>query len=145
MAAEANLTHGMPLKNKELKEAFRAYVSTRQHRKGQRFRSYREIASDLGGVKAHTTVRNWMKKMFPSVFRAMGGWEEEDEDTDPDLSTTKQCTAFGLAMDALDQLRAAACGVGDPEERGDVIATTTEVLEEIKQGGPSRVRPPSDF
>lgn len=35
-AAQANLTHGLPLKPREVREVFRAYVRSKQHRKGTR-------------------------------------------------------------------------------------------------------------
>lgn len=71
-AASANLTHGLPLKPKEHRAVFRAFVEAGKHRKGGRYHSYREMASDLGGIRAHTTLRNWMKKDFPKIAKAMG-------------------------------------------------------------------------
>lgn len=71
MAAEANTRHGKPLTGKEHREVFRVYIRTKQHMKGRRRKSYREMQIDL--QKGHTTLRNWMQQDFPSLFRAMGG------------------------------------------------------------------------
>ncbi len=73
LAAEANLTHGLQLRPSELKEAFKRYVKAGKHRKRSGFKSYREIAAELGGLKAHTTISNWMYREFPGIAAAMGG------------------------------------------------------------------------
>ncbi|MFG1313347.1 ParB/RepB/Spo0J family partition protein [Xanthobacter autotrophicus] len=78
-AARANLTHGLPLKPREIRSVFRAYVGSSHHRDGVRFKSYRDIAADLAHHVQHTTVRNWMRQDFPAVFAAMGGGEPAEE------------------------------------------------------------------
>ena len=67
-AASANLEHGMPLKAAELREVFRQYIATGQHRKGRRFKSFADIAKDIPG-KTRYTYRNWMREDFPETFR----------------------------------------------------------------------------
>src|SRR5215213_3637499 len=50
-AAKANLTHGLPLKKKELRPVFQAYVRSGQHRgRGKRVKSARDISKDLSGA-----------------------------------------------------------------------------------------------
>ena len=34
--------------------------------------SYRELAEALGGIAGHTTIRSWMAKDFPRIYKAMG-------------------------------------------------------------------------
>ncbi|MFL1387825.1 ParB N-terminal domain-containing protein [Pseudomonas tritici] len=71
MAATANLTHGLPLKTRELRQVFRVYIRTGRHKKGRgRLKSYREIAQDLG--RPHTTIRLWMEKDFKKLFNEYG-------------------------------------------------------------------------
>lgn len=71
MAAAANLTHGLPLKTRELREVFRVYIRTGRHKKGRgRLKSYREIAQDL--ARPHTTIRLWMEKDFKKLFNEYG-------------------------------------------------------------------------
>lgn len=68
-AARANLEHGQPLKKAELREVFRHYIATKQHRPGRgRAKSLRDIARDIPGL-THGTVRNWMRADFPDLYR----------------------------------------------------------------------------
>ncbi len=77
LAASANLNHGLPLKSREYRKAFKAYIRAGQNRlPGGRLKSYRDIATDLGGHKSHGTIRNWMRRDFPRTFERMGGNEE---------------------------------------------------------------------
>jgi hypothetical protein len=64
------------------------------------FKSYREIRDELGSVKTHTTIRNWMQRMFPAVFRAMGGDQEGNSSADIP------------APPAQDFRRVLGCGIG---------------------------------
>jgi hypothetical protein len=67
-AAKANTIHGLPLKTKELREVFRAFIDTRQHEHGsEKLMPYREIAKRIG--KGFSTIRNWMRADYPMLFR----------------------------------------------------------------------------
>jgi hypothetical protein len=68
-AAKANTEHGLPLKAKEVREVFRAFIDTRQHVLGsgdKRLMPYREIAKRIG--KPFSTTRNWMEADYPHLF-----------------------------------------------------------------------------
>ena len=81
-AFEANRRHGLPLKTKDLRVGFQAYVRAHRHRdKRGRLKSYREMAKDMG--VGHTTLRGWLKADFPSVFRAMRGHQEGNGTSGP--------------------------------------------------------------
>jgi len=68
-AASANLKHGLPLKPRELRKVFRAYISAKQHRRrGRGLKSYRAMAADLGNVVSYNTVRNWIRSDYPAIF-----------------------------------------------------------------------------
>ncbi|MDH4463120.1 MAG: ParB/RepB/Spo0J family partition protein [Acidovorax sp.] len=68
-AASANLEHGLPLKKAELREVFRHYIATGQHRiKRGRVKSLRDIAKELPGV-GYVTVRSWLMKDHPELYR----------------------------------------------------------------------------
>ncbi|MBI5926476.1 MAG: hypothetical protein HY836_12875 [Aquabacterium sp.] len=73
VAAEANMGHGVQLKPAERRKVFGAYVKARKYWhvvKGTRKRqSYREMGAALG--MNHNTLRNWMEKDFPNIFKAM--------------------------------------------------------------------------
>jgi hypothetical protein len=72
LAAAANLSHGLPLKPREVRTAFRAFIKARQHiRQTGRLLSYRDIAEAMGGLVVHTTLRNWMKADFPRIAQKM--------------------------------------------------------------------------
>jgi hypothetical protein len=121
LAAQANLEHGLPLKPKQYREVFRAYVKARRHRnENGSFKSYREIATELGGARGHTTIRNWMEQDFPGLFRAMGGRAEPvdfpEDDPEPEQ------TLASVVLDALKVAGAALPGVSDPYDLGDIVA-----------------------
>lgn len=68
LTATGNLTHGLPLKPRERRKVFNAYIDTRQHIKADGgLKSYREIAQELKGSTTHTTIRNWMLKDYPEL------------------------------------------------------------------------------
>jgi ParB-like nuclease domain len=68
MAAQANMTHGLPLKNTELRKVFKVYLQTGQYKKGSgKRKSFREMAEEIG--KGHTTLWNWMKADCPKILR----------------------------------------------------------------------------
>lgn len=125
-AAEANLRHGLPLKTREVRKAFRAYVRAGQHRRErqggamarqqQAFKSYRDMAAELGGV-SHNSVRNWMFGDFLAVARAIAGasaavgggdlpalgqWSGEPSHTRAESSVANRAVeALGIAGEAL--------------------------------------------
>ena len=104
MAAQANTRHGLPLTNKEHREVFRRYIRTRQHMKGKRRKSYREMQDDLR--KPFTTLRNWMAEDFPSIYRAMGGGNNKAEGGLPDQPPPPPTDARD-ALKALEAVRLA--------------------------------------
>lgn len=137
LAAQANLTHGLALKTRELQEVFKKYVKAHKHfvsmgTSGKRhtLKSYREIATDLGGYRAHTTIRNWMKKYFPNVYRRMsddpipskGQGGLIDEDFKPISATVR---------DNINNVRAAYRGVTDPDEKAQLIGEVEKLLEQM--------------
>lgn len=131
MAASANLQHGVPLKSSELRNVFRAYVTSRQHLQGKgQLRSYREIGAELG--KGHTTIRNWMKKDFANVAARMAGNDCMDglggirEIALPDLSASERHIA---------SLLEAFQSSSDPTFRGNVIGAVRATLADMVASG----------
>jgi hypothetical protein len=77
LAANGNTEHASPLKAKEYRRIFQAFVGAQKHhRVDGSLKSYREIAAAIGGARGYTTIRNWMRQDFPSVFQAMAGHYE---------------------------------------------------------------------
>jgi hypothetical protein len=44
-AAKANTQHGLPLKMREYRDVFRAFIDSHQHKPGKKLIPYREIAT----------------------------------------------------------------------------------------------------
>ncbi|NGM19928.1 ParB N-terminal domain-containing protein [Roseomonas stagni] len=142
LAAEANLRHGERLKPREVRTAFRAFIAARRHLKSRKRRdeahallSYREIAQALGGSVAHTTVRKWMVVDFPDIARRMGG-EEGPAGNEPPAPPSPEKLAEAEAIEKLQQARAIARGVRDPERRGVIVAAADKVRNAMAQDGP---------
>jgi len=132
-AAEANLTHGVQLTRPEHREVFRAFVRSGRHREGSRFKSYREIASELGGLRAHTTLRLWMRSDFPKVYRAMAGEDEgENEAFEPPLVDREEHLER-LIMGHVDEVRAIARGMKDAGRRGEIVRALEELLRDVRE------------
>ena len=92
MAALANTAHGLQLERPSKRRVFQTFVRGRGHYdpKTKTYLSYRELASALGGIASHTTLRNWMKQDFPKTFSKIGGGDArpadpfEEPERDPD-------------------------------------------------------------
>jgi hypothetical protein len=137
LAAQANLTHGLPLKPRDRRQVFRVFMGAGRYRrdKGRGLKSLREIARELGGGTPHTTVRNWMRTDFPRVAREYGEGEEQPSRR----GGLRPGSGFGSPRDtaiaAADQALAAFAGVTDAEERGEIIGRLIEVAEAMKAAG----------
>lgn len=134
LAAQANLKHGLPLKSKEIRRAFKAYIKARQHRDSKGgLKSYRQIATDLGGLRSYVTIRAWMIKDFPRIAEQMR--DEGMPLGDGGLKGTSPEASFRvITLSTLHKVRAAFNGVSDPETRGEVIHEVEVMLEEMKRG-----------
>ncbi len=133
-AASANLTHGLPLKARELRNVFKAYVKAKQHRRrGRGIKSYREMAADLGNRVSYNTVRNWMRSFYPAIFTQLSG-AGADETTrwanNGPYNHTPRLTPLGAAKNhlnaALNEARAMS-----PKERSKLAAYASKVLAKI--------------
>ncbi len=131
-ATEENLKHGLPMKAREYRTVFRAYVQAGRYRTGNNgVKSSRAIAADLNGIVSHTTVVRWMRSQFPAIYRKM----TSDEDRPPGKGglpevrvPTEEQVLLNSALDALAQLRAAVPGITSPEARGHLIEPLKAVL-----------------
>lgn len=141
LAAHANLTHGLPLKPREVRTAFRAFIRARRHllpvnRKGDRqcIHSYRDIARVFGGFVTHHTIRNWMIRDFPKIASRMGG-EAAPFAEQPGIDDPQEGFAQA-AQDALANALAASRGVTDPERRGHLAHEAERIAKAIRDAGP---------
>lgn len=132
MAARENTTHGMPMKTKEYRKVFQAYVRSRQYlTQDNRVKSSRIIVDDLSRAVSHATVLRWMKSDFPSIYRKMteqgdnpgdaGGTHDVHQPTEEDMM-------LAMALSAIGKLQAAVVGIKSPDARGQLIGPLKEVL-----------------
>lgn len=134
-AAVANLKHGHRLKRGEFRGVFRAYVQGHRHRVGDRrgpLKSYREMAGEL--KMPHSTVRNWMRQDFPSVYAAMGGGDGTAPGGLPEPELPGRMFARE-ASEALDKAIAALPGVSDPVDRGNLLEKAEALRDAIVAAG----------
>jgi transposase len=131
-AAKANTEHGLPLKAKELREVFRAFIETRQHEqeRGQRLMPYREIAKRIG--KGFSTIRNWMKADYPRLFEkyqqmANGAPDDTDFDREAKMMERRLTKAEADIRNVRNTGRAL-----DPENLGKLIHAVRETLSDLE-------------
>jgi hypothetical protein len=141
-AAEANMTHGLPLGNKEIREAFRRFIKAKQHVLGkagrgkQRLMSYREMSPIIG--KPHTTIRNWMRQDFPKVYAQIG---DKVEDVDwsgkgksvADVNEEQDNSNNPVAI--LEAAFKAYQATTDAELRGQAVYLAEQMVEQMKKAG----------
>jgi hypothetical protein len=133
LAASANLSHGLPLKQSELREVFRAYIKAERHiRPKGNLKSYREIAADLG--KPHGTIYNWMRKDFPRVAAKLSGYEGGVGGLQEGPSAQASSHVIS-ARAAMAQLTTAFSATSDANERGTIIDELEAALSEMKGSG----------
>ncbi|MCK6190989.1 MULTISPECIES: ParB N-terminal domain-containing protein [unclassified Pseudomonas] len=135
MAATANLTHGLPLKTRELREVFRVYIRTGRHKMGRgRLKSYREIAQDLG--RPHTTIRGWMEKDFKKLFNQYGDANRRAKGDEDIIRALPPPRNAWVAIDHLDAVRNAfqetACAESREAIRVYLKALSDDLLADWK-------------
>jgi hypothetical protein len=132
-AAEANTTHGLPLKPQEKREVFRHYVHTKQHRDGRKFKSYRDIARELHGIAGKSTLQRWMATYFPSIASKMATGRPAETAAPPTDNAASLC--FQQARAHLEQIVAAAPAMHE-EERRRLADQLTEAVSKILTAAP---------
>lgn len=129
-AAKANTEHGLPLKTKELREVFRAFIETNRHMQGQKMMPYREIAKRIG--KGFSTIRNWMKADYPRLFekyQQMANGTPDDTDFDREAKIMER--RLTKAEADLHNVRNAGRTL-DPGHLGKLIHTLRETLNDLE-------------
>jgi hypothetical protein len=142
-AAVANLRHGKPLGAKERQKAFKMFIHGGGHLRGKDgLKSYREMGVELGGI-GHMTVRNWMKRFFPAIFRRMGGSEEGNPEAGPAPPPTEPCVMEQVRY-TVDDLVNLTRLVEDPTDRYRVIQALEAALIDLRKL-PHEEPPPEDY
>ena len=129
-AAKANSQHGLPLKTKEYRKVFRAFIESGQHKCGKKVMPYREIASHIG--KTYSTIRNWMRADYPKLYARYqmnaNGFSEEAGDYQEAKETPD---LYGSAQVALCDIR----NIGrtlDPARLGSLLQALKETVSDLE-------------
>lgn len=130
-AAEANTTHGLPLKRAEKREVFRRYVQTEQHREGRRLKSYRDIARNLHGIAGKSSLQRWMESDFPLIAARMATGRPAKTGN----VITKHTQHFQTAVEHLDQIVAVAPAL-EEEERQQLADRLKEAMSKVITAAP---------
>jgi len=129
-AAKANTEHGLPLKAKELREVFRAFIETNRHMQGQKLMPYREIAKRIG--KGFSTIRNWMKADYPRLFENYQQMANGAPDT-TDFDREAKAMERRLTQAEADIRNVRNAGrTLDPENLGKLIHALREILSDLE-------------
>ncbi|MHC4051059.1 hypothetical protein [Bradyrhizobium sp. 25ACV] len=141
-AALANTAHGLPLKPKELRNVFNAYIGTRHHyRANGRLKSYREMAADLNGAVSYRTLNRWMERDHPKIAKEMSmqhGGEDKAHYRDGGPPRPDHLTALQVATTNLDNAFAEARGMPSEDRRSllDYAQRLLRRLETLPQPEP---------
>lgn len=141
-SALANLANGVPLRPSEVLDAFHTFMDTYGYREGHKWLSYREIARKFG--KHHTTIRNWMKKHYPRLFKRYQqdeakGTYKADWDGLPGMPGKRLSASDSLAREVVKQAQVAmqnTVNLGEnltPDTRGMLIETLRDTLQELEK------------
>jgi hypothetical protein len=136
IAADANTGHGVPLKAAELRGLFRAFVKSGQHKRANgALMSYREMGEALG--KPHTTIRNWVEKDFPGLFRSLqaGGMGNPSPGLPPGTHTSLDDERISQAREAARTLQQIGDILTTADSRGDLVAILQETLRALQASG----------
>jgi hypothetical protein len=134
LAASANLQHGLPLKPAEIHEVFKAYIKARKHLKGRgQPKTYREIGAEIG--KPHTTIRNWMKKDYPEIFKRYSGDENFAGDGGLPEMEAAASPAVEAGMAKIAEFREIYRATVSAEARRELAEAFTETARELLGDG----------
>ena len=135
-SAKANSLHGVQLKRSEIREVFRAFIRSGQHKKPKGlFMSYREIQAELGNP--HTTIRTWIMKDFPILFEKLRA-----ADVGNPSPTGRNDVVLSLDQERIAQATEAARTIQQisdvlttADSRGDLVVILEETLRKLRESG----------
>jgi IS30 family transposase len=123
-------------------DAFHTFMDTYGYRQGHKWLSYRDIAKKFG--KHHTTIRNWMKKHYPRLFKryqqdeAKGSYKDWDN-APGGVPGKRPSSSDSLAKEVVKQAQGAmqnTVNLGEnltPDTRGMLIETLRDTLQELEK------------
>ena len=145
LAAKGNLGNGLPLTNKESREAFRRFIRARCHEKAdpnakpgvvrQRRRAnlmtLGEIGLELG--KSQSTIHRWMETDFPRIHRALYGKDREEptawnEDSGGSAVQTQELSRLEVVNLSLENVERVLSERTDAAERAQLLERLASTL-----------------
>ncbi|MGO9373130.1 MAG: hypothetical protein ACLQBD_13625 [Syntrophobacteraceae bacterium] len=137
LAALANSKHGKPLKRGEIKEMFHPYMQAEKYLgEDGKPKSYRDIATELGGTYGYTTVRKWMLASYRRIANQYYSREvEEHISGGGDRPVEPEADFQDMAHEALNKALTLFRGVDNAYKRGELISRVEEMLLEMKGSG----------
>lgn len=138
VAAHANTVHGVPLKTGEKRGLLGAFIKSGRHKKPRgAVMSYREMAAEIG--KPHTTIRGWIQKDFPTLFKRLGS--ERVGNLSPGLPpgtfVSLDEERISQANEAAQTLRQIGSVLTSAEARDALITILRETLEVMQSSRPA--------
>lgn len=134
-AASVNMTNGLPLKDKEIREAFNVFIATKRHIKpNKEYMSYREMAAEFK-MKGHTTLRRWIQLDHPKLFKKLSGKDGYAGNPDPLRSYDSDLDFMEVASVGIQNVVNAYKGLKTPVNKGIIIAQLEQVLSSLKKDG----------
>jgi len=131
IAAADNLTNGQAYRKRDNKRVFSAYIKAKQHIKPDgSLQSYRDIEKATG--VGFSTAHNWMKKLFPSVFQAMGKPLPGFAGAPGGPAQPRDYEAYSLADKAVRDLELLSDDLC-PEQRYEIVARALAAVRRIKR------------
>jgi len=144
-SAQANLGHGVPLRNREMRNVFRAFIKAKRHIKQDgNYMSYREMGEALG--KPHRTIHEWTRRDFPHLARKLGGHDGGNPKAEAPTANVWSLEEEHRheAARALQQLQQHGMALSDPRGRWVVLQELARVQALLQAAG--AVEPePEDF
>ncbi|MBA3623654.1 MAG: hypothetical protein H0W48_04230 [Methylibium sp.] len=136
VAAEANTGHGVPLKAAEMRTLFGAFIKSGQHKKANGvLMSYREMGEAL--AKPHTTIRNWVAKDFPRLFRSLraDGIGNPSPGMPPSARVSLDDERISQAHEAARTLQQIGDVLTSADARGDLVLILQDTLRKLQASG----------
>jgi hypothetical protein len=139
-AAQSNQAHGLPLKRRELRNVFRAFVDADNHTEadewgGTLFTSYRRIAREVG--VDHKTVIRWMQEDYPKVAAEMMAEEQRPYDPGPPVRIGAD---ERRVMDALSKVFEGAKRVRGKDAKARILQQFEAHCETLRQASDGVVK-----
>lgn len=136
VAADANTGHGVPLKAGEIRGLFGAFIKSGRNKKADgTLMSYRELGAALG--KPHTTIRNWVERDFPVLFRSLAadGIGNVSPAMPPSTWVSLDDERIGQAHEAARTLQQIGDVLTTAEARGDLMLILQRTLRALQDSG----------